>query len=148
MNIKNILITILLVFFYPSCAMDYTANAVIENATGKEVTVTVFYNREFVDSTTQKSTNVESNFLRYAGSRTGIKNHRLDSASFSVLFTLQDQENLPVVHVPGGSGVEPLYDEIDSINVRYHQHNQTVDRSMLKNLFLKKESGLWSWVIR
>jgi hypothetical protein len=144
---KNLFIIFFVNLLLQSCAMDYFASANIENASGQPIEVVYYYNRSFYDSAWEHNSAAINRSILSKNSTSAVP-FVFDSIHLNTSFTLPLGQTLNVVHVPGGRGVKPRYDELDSIRVSSANGIVVADRNTFEKIFQKNDKGTWVWTIK
>lgn len=128
--------------------MDYSCDVIIINKSGDKIKVSIYYNKESLDSALliSKSTKNYPLFLKYEGEKFG-QEFISDTTAFANHFHVSNNTSVNINHNIGGRFVEPDYSLIKKITIQYN--NKTINY-LIKDLPLifKKSNEEQSRVLK
>lgn len=125
--------------------MDSIYKSSIVNNSNDTIKVVIFYDRRILDSIYQcKETNYNTH-LKWEINKANLAYHEFDSIKLTAEYKLPPKSTLVIED--GMNGV-PEYVILNEILINKNNTLEVYKKQMIKNLFKKKEKGVWEFEIK
>lgn len=136
---------ILIFILLPSCVLDHVSNTFIENKSSDQISVTIFYNRQALDSIYKFDTISYNAFLRQKTNYAHLPLHLFDSINLTSKYILPPRSNLIIDE---RMNEKSDYTTIKKIEIVVNHRILVYINESFDTAFRKTESGLWGIEIR